>query len=127
MGVLTPLVMMKLAILLCLASLSPSLALNCNECINEMHGLNYIIKQGANDIMAFLAENYCPAQVGYEEEWENHLVKNYVGMLWMVVEHFFVDGASHICQAWGFLTLLRTLSPTPARSVWRGWRWWGLT
>ena len=32
---------------------------------------------------------------------EEHLAHNYVLMLDMIVEHFFVDGAQHICQAWG--------------------------
>ena len=41
--------MFKLALLLLLAGSSQ--ALNCNECINEMHKLNSLIKQGAPDIM----------------------------------------------------------------------------
>merc|ERR1711990_1016135 len=98
MGII--LTMIKLAIILCLASLSPSQALNCNECIQEMHGLNYMIKMGAQDIMAFLTENYCSTQV-----------RNYVGMLYMIVEHFFVDGAQHICQAWGFCDVVQDSFP----------------
>ena len=41
--------MLKLCLLLAVAG--SSLALNCNECINEMHGLNFLIKQGAPEIM----------------------------------------------------------------------------
>ena len=41
--------MFKLGLLLLLAGSSQ--ALNCNECINEMHKLNSLIKQGAPDIM----------------------------------------------------------------------------
>ena len=41
--------MFKLALLLFLAGTSQ--ALNCNECINEMHGLSFMVKQGAPDIM----------------------------------------------------------------------------
>merc|ERR1712001_453860 len=87
MGV--PVMFRPAALLLLLAGSSQ--ALNCAECINEMHGLSFMVKQGAPDMMAFLTENYCPS-----------LTRHYVGMLWMVVEHFFVDGAPHICQAWGF-------------------------
>ena len=41
--------MFKLGLLLLLAGSSQ--ALNCAECINEMHGLNFLIKQGAPEIM----------------------------------------------------------------------------
>merc|ERR1711997_913971 len=102
-------VMLKLGLLLLLAG--SSLALNCAECINEMHGLNFFIKQGAPDIMAFLTENYCPTLTGHEEQCENALTKNYEGALWMVVEHFFVDGAQHICQAWGFCDAVQDTFP----------------
>merc|ERR1711874_45309 len=85
--------MFKLALLLFLAGTSQ--ALNSNECINEMHGLSFMVKQGAPDIMAYLTANYCPGLTGHEEQCENDLTRNYVGMLWMVVEHFFVDGAQH--------------------------------
>merc|ERR1712179_755725 len=70
-------------------------ALNCQECVNEMHGLSFLIKQGAGDIMNFLTANYCPGLTGHEEQCENDLTKNYVQMLFMVVQHFFVDGAQH--------------------------------
>ena len=42
--------MFKVGLLL-LALAGSSLALNCAECIDEMHGLNFIIKQGAPEIM----------------------------------------------------------------------------
>ena len=44
--------MFKLALLLLLAGSSQ--ALNCAECVNEMHGLSFMIKQGAPEIMVSL-------------------------------------------------------------------------
>merc|ERR1712038_1886925 len=89
-------VMLKLALLLSLASLGS--ALNCQECVQEMHSLSFLIKQAAPDIQAFLTANYCPGLEGHEEQCENDLTKNYVQMLFMIVQHFFVDGAQHICD-----------------------------
>merc|ERR1711879_820802 len=51
--------MLKLVLLLSVASLGS--ALNCQECVREMHSLGFLIKQGSPDIMAYLTANYCPA------------------------------------------------------------------
>merc|ERR1711868_358079 len=56
----------------------------------------------APEIMTYLTQNYCPGLGGHEEQCENDLTKNYVMMLYSVVQHFFVDGAQHICEAWNF-------------------------
>merc|ERR1719216_233008 len=80
--------MLKLVLLLFVVTMGS--ALNCQECVNEMHGLSFLIA------------NYCPGLTGHEEQCENDLTKNYVQMLFMVVQHFFVDGAQHICEAWNF-------------------------
>ena len=49
--------------------------------------------------------NYCPTvdgHHGHDQQWcEDQLSKYYVGMLFAVVEHYFVDGAVHICQTFG--------------------------
>merc|ERR1712066_540433 len=103
--------MLKLVLLLSVASLGS--ALNCQECVNEMHGLSFPIKQGAGDIMTFLTANYCPGLEGHEEQCENDLTKNYVQMLFMVVQHFFVDGAQHICEAWNFCPVPQDVVPEP--------------
>merc|ERR1712193_327873 len=50
--------MLKLVLLLSVASLGS--ALNCQECVNEMHGLSFLVKQASPDIMAYLTANYCP-------------------------------------------------------------------
>merc|ERR1711997_1127418 len=92
--------MLKLVLLLSVASLGS--ALNCQECVNEMHSLGFLVKQAAPDIMTFLTANYCPGLEGHEEQCENDLTRNYVAALFMVVQHFFVDGAQHICEAWNF-------------------------
>merc|ERR1712066_914034 len=124
---LTTTAMLKLVLLLSVASLGS--ALNCQECVNEMHGLSFLVKQAAPDIMAYLTANYCPGLEGHEEQCENDLTRNYVQMLFMVVQHFFVDGAQHICGPGTSVPSLRipsspSLIRTPARSAWRDWRWW---
>merc|ERR1711974_442534 len=73
--------MLKFILLLSVASLGS--ALNCQECVREMHSLGFLVKQAAPDIMTYLTANYVQA-------------------LFMVVQHFFVDGAQHICEAWNF-------------------------
>ena len=47
-------------------------------------------------------QDYCPS-LGEEmiESCEEKLAHSYIAMLEMIVQHFFVDGAQHICQAWG--------------------------
>merc|ERR1711894_817057 len=78
--------MMKLvALVFCLASLTqaaPEPRIACEECMAEMHVLGRIVKMSAAEI-------------------EEYLNDNYVAMLQMIVNHFFVDGAGHICLAWG--------------------------
>merc|ERR1711971_149002 len=96
----TTTMMLKLVLLLSVASLGS--ALNCEECIREMHSLSFLIKQASPDIMSYLTANYCPGLEGHEEQCENDLTKNYVQMLFMIVQHFFVDGAQHVCEAWDF-------------------------
>merc|ERR1711997_912843 len=94
--------MLKLVLLLSVASLGSASTLNCQECVREMHSLSFLIKQAAPDMMAYLTENYCPGLTGHEEQCENDLPRNYVQMLFMIVQRFFVDGAQHICEAWNF-------------------------
>ena len=105
--------MLKLVLLLSVASLGS--ALNCQECVNEMHGLSFLIKQGAPDIMTYLTANYCPTLDGQpnQDMCESDLTKNYVQMLFMVVQHFFVDGAQHICEAWNFCPVPQDVVPEP--------------
>merc|ERR1711878_111910 len=67
--------MLKLVLLLSVASLGS--ALNCQECVNEMHGLSFLVKQASPDIQAFLTANYCPGLEGHEEQCENDLTRNF--------------------------------------------------
>merc|ERR1712112_957 len=55
----------------------------------------------SHDIKDYLAANYCPTATYDQEFCEDRLSKYYVGMLYAIVEHFFVDGALHICQTMG--------------------------
>ena len=98
--------MMKIAaIVLAVATLTSSIPqtkfLNCGECIFEMQHLSYLIKQEANLFEAYLTDNYCPGLGEFAEQCENEMVGHYTQALFMVVQHYFVDGAAHICQAAG--------------------------
>ena len=92
----------SLAVLVALASAAqlPQTRFSCQECIDEMHHLGGLVRQGAPAMMGFLKEEYCPTLEGHEEQCQQDLVKGYVQMLNMVVQHYFVDGAQHICSAW---------------------------
>merc|ERR1712145_1341 len=79
----------------------PELRINCNECIHEMQQLGHLVHGGAADITAFLQENYCPTVEGDIGRCKENIAAQYPHMLEMVVNHYFVDGAIHICEAWG--------------------------
>merc|ERR1711976_648213 len=96
-------------------------------------GLGYIVKMGAAEMEEYLKANYCPTlPEEHQGQCEQNLADNYVAMLQMIVNHFFVDGAGHICLAWGVCqprevaALIGTNSPdrSPVLSVSRAWRWW---
>merc|ERR1740129_2423025 len=96
---------MKAALLLLLLSVvgtigAPDPRFTCSECVDEMHKLGYLVKEGAKDINAYLTANYCPT-LEDQEMCEENLGRYYVGMLFTLVNHFFVDGAVHICQTMG--------------------------
>ena len=110
--------MMKIAaIVLAVATLTSSIPqtkfLNCGECIFEMQHLSYLIKQEANLFEAYLTDNYCPGLGEFAEQCENEMVGNYVQALFMVVQHYFVDGAAHICQAAGICDVKGLWEPQP--------------
>ena len=61
----------------------------------------------------FLIENYCPTVAPDPDnhiQCERDLAGNYVPLLEMVVDHFFVEGAEHICKAWGVCPVFDTPS-----------------
>ena len=95
---------MLLLLLLSLLSLTAGQlsepTISCSECLSEMESLGELVSQGSHTIQQFLISNYCPGLAG-TEECEDLLVKNYVPMLELVVQHYFVQGANHICSAWG--------------------------
>merc|ERR1719384_2706001 len=85
----------------CAAALgAPEPRFKCSECVDEMHKLAWIVKMGADDIKAYLQANYCPT--GEEEDLcVENLAEYYNWMLFSIVEHYFVNGAVHVCQTMG--------------------------
>ena len=49
----------------------------------------------------YLTANYCPTLPEDSHACDHDISRWYVGMLYSVVEHFFVDGAVHVCQTMG--------------------------
>merc|ERR1711976_999101 len=116
--------MMKISIFALLATVcvavtgseaEPSTRINCQECVDEMHHLGGLIRQGAPLIENFLKGNYCPTLDGHVEQCQEDLAHNYVGMLFMIIQHYFVDGAVHICQAWGVCDVETMIENEPRR------------
>merc|ERR1712240_95905 len=54
--------------------------IQCDDCVEEMHKLGNLVKFYGEDISQFLEDNYCPK------------------LLDVVIDHFIVDGAVHMCQ-----------------------------
>ena len=78
--------------------------MDCGECVAEMQGLGDLIQRGGETIEEFLIATYCPTVAPDPDshiQCERDLAGNYVNLLEMVVEHFFVEGAEHICKAMG--------------------------
>merc|ERR1712018_530226 len=65
----------------------------CSECVDEMHKLGHMIKMGAVVIHDYIRDNYCPTLGDHQHFCRESLSRYYVGMLYAVVEHYFVDGA----------------------------------
>merc|ERR1712099_55738 len=81
--------------------LQPANGFSCSECVHEMRKLGLMVQQGAVPIHDYVAANYCPT-LGEDQGWcEEALSRYYVGMLFAIVEHYFVDGAIHVCQTGG--------------------------
>merc|ERR1712045_904319 len=89
--------------LIAAASAAPEARFSCEECVREMHGLAAMVKMGAIPIHDYIRDNYCPTldSTAAQHFCEDSLSKYYVGMLFAVVEHWFVDGALHVCQTAG--------------------------
>jgi len=74
---------------------------SCNECVREMHNLGRLIYDGAPHIEEYLKDAYCPTIDVDQEMCREDLTAGYAYMLFAVVNHFFVDGALHVCQTGG--------------------------
>merc|ERR1712183_414987 len=96
---------MKLLIITLLAaavSAAPDLSqMTCEECTAEMHKLGGVVKGASPYIENYLINNYCPTLPEDDHACDYDLSMHYTEMLYAVTEHYFVDGATHICQAWG--------------------------
>merc|ERR1711935_186455 len=75
----------------------------CSECVDEMHGLGWMVKMAAPDLHDYIRDFYCPSlsTTAGQHFCTDKLSKYYVGMLFAVVQHYFVDGALHVCQTGG--------------------------
>ena len=101
----------------------PKPRIACDECVMEMHNIAAVISQFAGDIevtefntqnilkywkifQEFLKVEYCPAAAAEDEHLtiercSQDLADAYPIMLDLVIQHFFNDGAIHICQVAG--------------------------
>merc|ERR1711872_289678 len=98
---------------------APDMRMTCEECVREMHSLGRIVKEGAPAIVEYLRGNYCPT-VHDVEECEQHLVKYYVGQLFAIVEHYFIDGALHVCQTAGTCGVVKEYTCDVCIEEWEG-------
>merc|ERR1712049_46544 len=88
-------VMSSLVVLLALSSNSEA-RLQCDDCVQEMHKLGVLVKFYGEAISQYLQENYCPT---LDSEDCLHDINNfYPKLLGVVIDHFIVDGAVHMCQ-----------------------------
>merc|ERR1712168_789421 len=85
---------------LCMSWSPPDSRFSCQECVREMHSLSFLVHAAAPDIQAYLAANYCPT-LGDAPQCEDDLAHSYTHMLSAIVNHYFVDGALHVCQTGG--------------------------
>jgi len=79
---------------------APDPRFTCSECVDEMHHLGFLVKQGAEAMSGYLAANYCPT-LDDAQDCEASITVFYPYMLSAVVQHYFVDGAVHVCQTMG--------------------------
>ena len=107
------LILLLLCVVSSLAAAEPrEPSISCAECLGEMESLGQLVSLGSSTIQEFLISNYCPG-LASGEQCEDLLVSHYVPMLEMVVQHYFVEGAQHICQAWGVCGGTESHQPRP--------------
>merc|ERR1712142_230985 len=87
---------LSLILALTVASSKAKPQFTCEECINEMHKLGWYVKTYAPYITEYLVEEFCPTT--QDDDCANHIGEHYVGMIDAIINHFVVDGATHICQ-----------------------------
>merc|ERR1712029_1120602 len=106
----------------------PELRIECNECIHEMQSLGRLVHSGADDIGAFLAENYCPTIDGDLALCKENIAGRYPAMLEMsstttsLMEQFIsVRHGEFVCLNMLLSFSARSQDPTPVRSALRDW------
>merc|ERR1711874_216538 len=93
-------ILLLLSLVLASAFAAPDSRFTCSECVNEMRHLGHHVYEGAHPIHDYLVANYCPT-VHDQEFCVERLSRYYIHMLFAIVNHYFVDGALHICQTMG--------------------------
>jgi len=86
--------MTSLVVLLALSSKSEA-RLNCEECVQEMHKLGVFAKFYGKAMTTFLEENYCPTLES--EDCVHDINTHYAEWVSIIIDHFIVDGAVHMC------------------------------
>merc|ERR1712071_420617 len=130
---------MKVALVLAFvasAYAAPDTRFTCSECVSEMHKLGGLVKMGAVPIHDYIVSNYCPTlEHNHDQDFcVDSLSKYYVGMLFAIVNHYFVDGAVHVCQTGGACEAAKEYTWEELSRAWSGWRltlrtpsWWQST
>merc|ERR1712211_112006 len=103
------------------AMAAPESRFLCSECVDEMHKLGHMVKMGAVYIHDYIRDTYCPTHGDHQHFCRESLSRYYVGMLYAIVEHYFVDGALHVCQTEESVRLPRS-TPASASRDWSGLR-----
>merc|ERR1712098_884593 len=110
----TSIMLLSLVVLSALSGVLSSPRFSCEECVREMHGLGGLIREAAPFIEEYLASNYCPTVDAHH--CEENLTVDYVRALYAIVEHYFIDGALHVCQTEGCVRSMP--ESTRVQSVW---------
>merc|ERR1712123_53711 len=100
MGVLLSCTKMKVLALFFVLAVSCSQGarpqFTCAECIDEMHHLGWYVKTYAPYITEYLVEEFCPTTES--DDCAHHVAEHYAEMIFAIINHFVIDGATHICQ-----------------------------
>merc|ERR1712123_384291 len=102
---------------------APAPRFTCSECVDEMHKLGHLVKEGAKDINAYLTDNYCPTLEDEDQATcADYLGRYYIEGLYAIANHFFLwMELFTFARLWGCVMQGDTL----VKSAWRdssGWK-----